>query len=294
MTKGLVLIVGAGKLGSLVVDELKKLNFPVRVLLRDKNNHEKAKIFQDKGAEIVYGSLQDKKSLEEAVKGVSTVISMYFSLDPSVAHKEKDLVDVAKAAGVTQFFPAAFGPKHQEGTEIYGDMMKGRLEDQQYLFSSGLPYTVLHTGPFLESWTSPLTGFDYPNAKALQLGDASHVKAYISYPDLAKYIAHSVENKAVLNKVLLVATENLSNDQVIKVFERETGKKFEVTYKTLDESIEAFKSAADPQSQLFPSIFIAQLRQGPADLALLKTLYPAIDLSTVYGVEQHAKALLKK
>ncbi|MEO7501498.1 MAG: NmrA family NAD(P)-binding protein, partial [Gemmatimonadaceae bacterium] len=72
----MILVVGStGHLGSEIVRLLRERGEPVRGLVRSTSAPENVASLRDMGAETTVGNLRDRGSLDEAVRGMRTVIS---------------------------------------------------------------------------------------------------------------------------------------------------------------------------------------------------------------------------
>jgi hypothetical protein len=58
---------------------------------------------------------------------------------------------------------------------------------ERHLMHSGMIYTILRPGCFMEVWLSPAVGFDYPSAKATIYGAGRNPLSWISRGDVAAY-----------------------------------------------------------------------------------------------------------
>ena len=89
----MLLVTGAtGKVGSEAVRLLRQREIPVRALVR---NPEKAAALAQAGAELAEGDLEAPGTLDEAMKGVTTVVLV----SPGVPAQEINVIDSAVRAG---------------------------------------------------------------------------------------------------------------------------------------------------------------------------------------------------
>jgi NADH dehydrogenase len=101
----MILVAGAtGMMGGMITRQLLEQGQDVRVLVRQHSNY---RPLVDAGAQPVFGDLKDRASLDEAVRGVDTVITTANSAqrggDDNVQTVDlqgnANLIDAAKAAG---------------------------------------------------------------------------------------------------------------------------------------------------------------------------------------------------
>ena len=157
------LIVGAtGMLGSEVCRRLTAAGKPVRALVRATSDQAKVERLTGYGVELVQGDLRDPTSLAAACRGATAVIctasSMPFSYQPgendiqSVDHDGVNgLIDAAKAAGARRLIYTSF--TRQIALDFPLQSAKRAVE--QHLKDSGMTYTILRPGYFMEVWLSP-------------------------------------------------------------------------------------------------------------------------------------------
>ena len=108
----IILVTGAtGQQGGASVRHLEARRWSVRALTRDPHKPA-ARVLADAGVEVVQGDLNDRASLDRALKGVYGVHSVqsYMAHDPTgEIYQGKTLVDAAKAAGVAHFVYSSAG-----------------------------------------------------------------------------------------------------------------------------------------------------------------------------------------
>jgi len=145
---------GTGFVGSHLVRRLARENIKTRCIVRRTSNIEKLKQL---GIEIAYGDVTDKSSLENAVKGVETVIHLVGII---VEHKNatfeiihtqgtKNLVEASREAGVRRFiYISALGARENARSRYH--ITKWQAE--QIVKSSGMEYVIFRPSIMVGEW----------------------------------------------------------------------------------------------------------------------------------------------
>lgn len=281
-----VLVAGAtGILGSEICRQLIAKNIKVKGLVRSTSVANKIAALNELGVEIVVADLKNKASIVNAVQGVSSIIS---TVSSSLSRQEGDsiqavdeqgqinLIDAAKSAGINQMVFISFCPMPGQFP-----LQTAKRKVEKHLQESGLNYTILQPTYFMEVWLSPALGFDYANAKAIIYGDGLKKVSWIAINDVASFAVASLDNVAAINKIIeLGGPAALSPLEVVKIFEANTGKNFELQV-VPETALKAQKEAApDPLSESF-----AALMSGVAvgsEIDMKKTLHDfSIQLTSV-------------
>jgi uncharacterized protein YbjT (DUF2867 family) len=149
------LVVGAtGQVGSAVVRQLSERGIPVRAFVR--GDARSAHLRGLPHVEFAIGDLLDPTSVRWAVEGCEHVIATANGVLP---RKRGDhgrvervgyptLIDAARDAGVQRF--VYLSQPMPEGEDL--PMQRDKRVVERYLQASGLEYTILRPGAFMESW----------------------------------------------------------------------------------------------------------------------------------------------
>jgi uncharacterized protein YbjT (DUF2867 family) len=229
MTKKLtVLVAGStGMLGSKIVSALlDKGNLDVRAMVRSSNdpnekNRQKIDAMKAKGATIVEGDAMQPETLLPLCTGVDVVVSAIGNNEVTVPG-QKNLIDAAKQQGVKRFIPSDYSIDYRKLD--YGDNynLDKRKEVFEYLLHSGLEYTLVLNGAFMDSITyMPL--FDLEHQTFQYWGDGETPMDLTTTDDTAKYVAEAVSDPDLANKALEVAGETLTAKQLKASYEAATG-----------------------------------------------------------------------
>jgi len=293
----MILVVGStGMVGSEVCRILGSKGKHFRALVRETSDPAKVERLKGFGAELVKGDLRDPASLKAACQGFSEVIctvsAMPFSYQPGVNDIQAvdvdgvtHLIEAAKAAGVKHFIHTTFSGN------IKGDypLCKAKRAGEQRLIESGMIYTILRPGDFMEIWLSPAVGFDAANAKATIYGTGDQPMGWISLKDVAQFAVESLENPAARNCMLeLGGPESLSPHQVIKIYEKVMGKTFEVTHVPPEALQVQYDGAADPMQKSFLGLMLSYATGDPIDMSATRKAF-AVRLTPV---EEYAASLV--
>jgi uncharacterized protein YbjT (DUF2867 family) len=290
----MILIAGAtGTLGSEICRLLAEKRKEIRALVRATSDADKVGNLERLGAEIVRGDLKDRSSLDAACSGATMVIS---TVSSTHARQEGDniesvdnqgqinLIQAAATAGVGHFILISF--PEMDGSFPLQDAKRAA---EVAIKKSGMSFTILQPTFFTEVWFSPALGFDAANGQARIYGSGEKKTSWISYRDVARFVAAAVDDPAARNAVIqLGGPEALSPLEVVSIFERVSGKSFDVQ-KVPVEALNAQKeSAADSLSKSFASLMLANAAGNPIDMTETLQQFP-IELSSV---EEYARSVV--
>jgi uncharacterized protein YbjT (DUF2867 family) len=278
----MILIVGStGMVGSEICRLLGEKGLPFRALVRETSDPAKVERLKGYGAELVKGDLRDPYSLAAAFQGVDQVIctvsAMPFSYKPEVNDIQNvdmegvnALIDAAKAAGVKHLIHTTFSGNLDRDFPL----RNAKRAAEQHLKESGLMYTILRPGYFMEVWLSPAVGFDAANAKAAIYGTGDQKLSWISFKDVAQFAVESMENPAAVNRTLeLGGPEPLSPHEVIKLFEEVLGKPFEVTHVPPEALQAQYDGAVDPMQKSFLGLMLCYAVGDPIDMSRIQQTF---------------------
>ena len=281
-----VLVAGAtGFLGSEICRQLIGKNKKVKGLVRATSDANKVAQLKASGVETIEGDLKDGVSLENALQGVSAIIS---TVSSTLSRQEGDsiqtvddegqinLIDAAVNAGINQFIYISFC----ELGECPLQTAKRKVE--KHLAESGLKYTILQPTFFMEVWLSPVLGFDYPNAKATIYGEGNNRVSWIAIKDVASFAVAALDNPAAANKIIeLGGPEALSPIEAVNIFETAKGTKFVLQF-VPEEALKAQRDAAqDPLSESFATLMLGLVNGSKIDMKNTLDDFP-IQLTSVF------------
>jgi len=279
-------------LGGEICCQLVAAGKPTRALVRSTSDPGKVQALRDLGAEVVEGDVRDRASLDAACAGatvvISTVSSMPFSYQPGENDVEqvdlngvKALIDAAVGAGVEHLVYTSFSGQ----IDLDFPLRNAKRAVERHLKKRGLTYTVLRPSYYMEVWLSPAVGFDAANAKAQIYGMGEEPVSWVSFPDVAKFAVASLDNPTARNAVLeLGGPEALTPNQVVGIFERASGKTFEVQYVPADALAAQQQGATDPMQQSFAGLMRCYAQGDPIDMVETAKAFPF----ELRSVEQHA------
>ncbi|HEX6573550.1 MAG TPA: SDR family oxidoreductase [Gemmatimonadaceae bacterium] len=228
-------MVGAtGTLGRKVAKTLLASGEDVRVMTRSLARADELKSL---GARPVRANLNDPESLEFAVRGVKSVIASAHGLlgrghesSEAIDHEgHRALIDAAKEAGVGHFiYTSVLNASDDHPIDFW--RTKARVE--RYLRDSGLTYTILRPSSFMDTHAYMLLGKNVIEGKRVVVpGKGNNPRNFVAAEDVAKVIVGALRIPSLRGETIDVGgPENLTNSEVIAIFERLSGKKAKVTH----------------------------------------------------------------
>lgn len=227
-TKLTVLVVGStGMFGSKIVSALlDKGDVNVQAMVRSINdsneeNRKKIDAMKVKGATIVEGNMMQPETLLPACAGVDVVVSAIGNNEVTVPG-QKNLIDAAKQQGVKRFVPSDYSVDYRKLDYGDNDNLDMRKEVFEYLQQSGLEYTLVLNGAFMDIITHmPL--FDPEHQTFQYWGDGQMPLDLTTTDDTAKYVAEAVSDPGLANTALEIAGDTLTPKQLKATYEEATG-----------------------------------------------------------------------
>lgn len=281
----MILIVGAtGILGGLITRNLLEKGKKVRILVRQNSPSEElakqgratsAQALIQAGAQPVYGDLKDRTSLERACQGVDTVLTTAastlrdFDVEGVDLNGTRTLIDVAKSAGVKHFI---YTSAQAGDLNSPNPVLKTKAIIAQNVKESGMNYTILAPGIFMEVWIGMVVGMPLQAGQPVTLvGKGDHKHSMVSIQDVAAFASAIVDNPNALNQTVYIGgPASYSWTDIVNTVSKTVGQDLPVNYVTFEQPV-----------PLLP--------EGVPDmLRAMETFETAIDMSQtapLYGVK---------
>lgn len=292
-TKSTVLVVGStGMLGVKIVSALlDKGATQVKAMVRSRNdsneeNRQKIDEMNAKGAAIVEGDLMQPETLLSVCQGVDVVVSAVGNNQVTVPG-QKNLIDAAKQQGVKRFIPSDYSVDYRKLDYGDNDNLDMRKQVFEYLQQSGLEYTLILNGAFMDNVGTPyMPQFDLEHQTFQYWGDGETPLDFTTTDDTAKYVAEAVNDPDLANTALEVAGDVLTAKQLKAVYEEATGKQLKEkplgSVEELKAWIVAKKPSAKSPVEYVPQQYEYTMVSGKGKLDHLQNeRYPQIKPATV-------------
>jgi uncharacterized protein YbjT (DUF2867 family) len=242
---------GTGYLGSAVCRRLVEGGREVAALVRpgQRNDPRQAEL-RALGVTLVEGDLKDPASLAAACAGIATIVSTASATLSSQAGNsikavdldgQRDLIDAAAAAGVSQFVYISFS----KNMDTPCPLTSAKREIERHLQAGGMGYTILRCSFFMEIMLSLPCGFDVLGGSAILYGTGEDPISWVSIEDVARLVLMTLEDPAARSAVVeFGGLERLTMREVVRVFEQASGKSW-TTQVVPEEMLRAQMEEAD-------------------------------------------------
>jgi uncharacterized protein YbjT (DUF2867 family) len=208
-----ILVTTAGKVGSAAARLIAERDVPVRVLVR---HPEKAAALAQAGVEIFPGDLDSPESIDQAVRGISSVVLV----TPPVVQQELSVIDSAERAGVEHLVKIT--TKASADSPIARRRDQSEIEDA--LVASGLSHTLLRNNAYMQNFLMMAAGITQTCSFRTATGDGrvGHVDVR-DVAAVAAEIAVSPANHAG-KTYWPTGPESLSGNDAAEIFTKVLGR----------------------------------------------------------------------
>ena len=290
----MILVVGAtGLLGTRVCERLRAEGRTVRALVRRTSNPERVNALRSLGCDLATGDLKDPPQIQAACQGISALISTASStlsrqagdsIESVDLRGQLALVNAARSAGVGRFVYVSF----RDDPTVQYPLTQAKRSVERAI--ADLDFTSVQASYFMEVWLSPAVGFDYIHGRARIYGSGLKSLSWVSYRDVAEFCIAPVLRSVAGRSVLEVGgPEPLSPLEVVKIFEAESGRRFELETISEAKLREQFDSANDPLEKSFAGLML-QYAQG--DAIAMEGLLESIPVRLT-SVREYARTVLE-
>jgi uncharacterized protein YbjT (DUF2867 family) len=283
METSTVMVAGAtGYLGKEICRLLRAKKIPVKAMVRTTTDNTVIEKLVEIGVQVFYADLRRKETLPAMLQEVATIVSTISSMPSSYIPGEnniqkvdlegmKNLIDSAKSSGVQHFIYTSFSGQ----IDIDFPLRNAKRSIEQHLQKSGMDFTILRPSFFMELWLSAAAGFDAQNGTVNICGTGANPVGYISIKDVAKFAVNSISNPSSKNRILeLGGPQNISQLDVVKIFEEVLNKRIELQYIPVDALQTQFNTASDPMQKSFAGLMLCLAKGDPSNMKDLLKTYP--------------------
>lgn len=259
----MILVVGAtGLLGGMITEQLLENEKDVRILVREDSTAAEmahvglgtpADTLIDAGAQPVLGDLKDRPSLDEACRGVTAVITTANSVlrgdEDTIEGVDlkgtQSLIDAAQEAGVQRFIYVSVLGADVDSPNPLGQakaLCEAKLQD------SGMTYTILQPGMFMEVWVGLVIGAPLKAGQPVTLVEpGDHKHAFVSARDVAAYAVTAVDHGAARKAIIRIGgPEAYSWQDVVRTTSNILGQPLPINYVAIGDPIPFLPEAAVP------------------------------------------------
>src|SRR5262245_47707537 len=282
-------------LGGEICRQLRGVGQPVRALVRPTSNADRLAHLAHIGVEFVHGDLKNRRSLDEACRGIETVIStasmMVSSQEGDTIENvdsagQIDLVDAANTGGVPSFVYVSFS-KH---IDLDFPFRNAKRAVEQRLKQSRLAYTILRPTFLMEVWLNPIAGFDFRHGHARIYGLGLNPISWISMNDVARFAVISLGTRLARNATFeLGGPEALSPLDAVRIFEEVSGRPFHLEFVSEETLADQQQNAADSLQRSLGGLSRCYAAGDAIDMTAILRSFPM----TLTSVRDYARRVLE-
>jgi len=225
-TTSILIVAANGKLGSAITEHcLARTDLLVNILVRDlEKNQSLVDSVRVKGGKAFQGDVTQPETLDEATKGMHTVISCVNTVDEKVGVEgQNNLLQASIKNGVRRFVPSDFGVNYTKFTKEElerSSIVYPKIKFQELLDKSYIIQLHFYQGMIMEMFFQlQAQGFSY-------WGDDNFKLELTCYDDIAKAVAVVVSEPYLSGHITYVG-QRLTHHEIGEIYSRVRGEKKE-------------------------------------------------------------------
>jgi uncharacterized protein YbjT (DUF2867 family) len=245
-----------GSQGQAVVKHLAQSGWKVHALVSDPSADRAIVLKKFGNVSLHKGTLGDHASIEAAIAGTDAVFltQMPSFTDDSEIQDARAVLNLAKAAGVKHIIHSTQlmlnNPNLRDDNSVSPLMAPAvirKLDVEELVRASGLPYTLLRPGWFMTNVVAPIADMMYPG-----LSEGKFTSSYnpdtiipaVDTDDVGAFAAAAFnDSENFVGKAITVVSELITVADILAEIEKASGKKLEIHYRTAEETE---KEASNP------------------------------------------------
>lgn len=231
MSQPFIAVAGAtGQLGKLIATNLRTHNVTVKALVRPGTSQPRTSDLRNAGVIVAEADLSDVPALTKELQGASCVVSALNGLADTVLGTQRTLLDAAVAAKVSRFIPSDFSldfTKTSTGTNRNLDL---RREFHQVLDDSGILWTSILNGGFMELLDGQAPLINHSLRRVLYWNSTEQELDFTTIADTAAYTAAVAADEKPTPRYLRIAGDVLTAKQLAAAMSRVRGTSYSMLW----------------------------------------------------------------
>ncbi|CAG7956772.1 unnamed protein product [Penicillium salamii] len=236
-----IAVAGSGGVGQTIVEKLLQSQFDVVVLSRSAKQDDTSS--RVRNVQIKY---DDIASMTQELErhNIHTLISAIGLVSEETSQSQLNLIEAAdRSASTKRFIPSEYSFIQTSDLLSIDPSIQWWLDAAEFLKKSSLQYTRVIPGFFMDYWGMPKVkthlqpftfGIDIASGTAAIPGDGNNVICMTYTYDLATYLVKALDLDEWPEFSIFVGDE-VTYNQILGIAEEFTGKKFKVTYDSLEQ-----------------------------------------------------------
>jgi len=181
---------------------------------------------------VVEGDLTDSEDNLVEVLNKAKVDAIVIAVMGGPAVTVEGQLNLLKAAkrvgGIKRFIPSDFGFDYRPLKDGDNINLNARRTVHKALQESGIPWTSIMNGCFMNVVFGFFGVFDLKNGKAFAWGDPNTKMNTTTYADTAKFVAEVILDPTAENRYAGISGDTISIAEMVAQYEEITGKKLEL------------------------------------------------------------------
>jgi len=261
--KSVVVVGASGNIGFKTAKSFLEKKWETKILVRpDTKGGDKINELKKLGAETVEGDAANVESLVKAFKGVDVVVSTVSGGGFAI---QENILNAVKQAGVKRFVPSEFGVDITRPDVTKIALFGPKLGLRQAIEKSGVEYTYIITGFFLDATFWDWIGFDWPKGEIKVLGDGNAKISLTHTDDFTRLLPEILSNPKSKNATVNIVGDTITWNHAIESFEKATGKTFKKTPFPVTDIKKIIDSDPNPWNTIVPQLQLV-LATGNAEV----------------------------